>query len=72
MFHTALKFLELLVEKQCYNTHSFCIGAATSASLLNVSDAHIQLLGDWQSNAFQHYIKPPPSELARLENIGIA
>lgn len=68
MFRAALKSLlvELNVDKQCYNTHSFRIGAATSASLLNMSDTHIQLLGRWRSNAFVRYIKPPPSKVARF------
>jgi len=65
MFRAALKSLlgELKVNKQCYNTHSFCIGAAMCASLSNLSDTHIQLLGCWRSNAFKCYIKPPPSEV---------
>jgi len=68
MFRAALKSLlvKLKVDKDHYNTHSFWIGAATSASLLNVPDSHIQLLGRWRSNAFQRYIKPPPSELAKF------
>lgn len=68
MFRIAFKSLltELKLDKQCYNTHSFRIGAATSASLANMSDTHIQLLGRWRSNAFQRYIRPPPSEVAKL------
>jgi len=68
MFRTALKsFLaELKVDKRRQNTHSFRIGAATSASLSNVSDSYIQLLGRWHSNAFQRYIKPPPQEVAKF------
>ena len=43
MFRTAFKSLltELKLDKQCYDTHSFRIGAATSASLANMSDTHI-------------------------------
>ena len=34
-----------------YNTHSFRIGAATSAKAVGISDVHIQLLGRWRSSA---------------------
>ena len=65
MFHTALQHLleNLRLSKKHYNTHSFCIGAATTASLENIADSHIQTLGQWRSNAFQRYIRPPPTEL---------
>ena len=68
MFHAALQHImeALKLNKRDYNTHSFRIGAATSASLANISDTHIQMLGRWQSNAFQRYIRPPPAELAKL------
>ena len=68
MFCTAFKSLliELKLDKQCYNTHSFRIGVATSASLSNMSDTHIHLLGCWRSNTFQHYIRPPPSEVLKF------
>ena len=35
-----------------YNTHSFCIGVATTAKAAGISDMHIQLLGRWQSSAY--------------------
>ena len=40
-----------------YNTHSFRIGAATTAKAVGISDAHIQLLGCWKSSAYQGYIR---------------
>jgi len=49
-----------------YNTRSLRIGAATSAKMAGISDAHIQLLGHWRSSAFQGYIKTPTQVLARL------
>ena len=57
---------KLKLDNNCYNTHSFHIGAATSASLAQLPDAHVQMLGRWRSNAFQRYIRSPPEELARL------
>ena len=49
-----------------YNTHSFRIGAATSAKEVGISDAHIQLLGRWRSSTFQTYIRTPTTVLMRL------
>ena len=71
MFRTALKSLlvKFKVDKNYYNTHSFLIRAATSTSLLNVLDSHMQLLGCWWSNAFQQYIKPRASQV--LKDFGI-
>ncbi|XP_065915585.1 uncharacterized protein [Dysidea avara] len=68
MFRSALQSLmgKLKLNRHHYNTHSFRIGAATSASLANISDTHIQMLGRWKSNAFQRYIRPPPTEVAKL------
>ena len=49
-----------------YNTHSFRIGAATSASEAGIPDSTIMMLGRWQSNAYQRYIKTTPEKLAQL------
>ena len=49
-----------------YNTHSFCIGAATPAKEAGISDAHIQILGRWKSQAYLQYIRTPKSQLAKL------
>ena len=49
-----------------YNTHSFHIGAATTAVQANIPHTFIQMLGRWKSNAYQRYIKTPPQELARF------
>ena len=71
MFRARLKSLldNLKLDKRCYNTHSFRIGAATSASLAKMSDSHIQTLGRCRSNAFQRYIRPPPNEVAKMSKI---
>ena len=49
-----------------YNTHSFRIGAATSAELAGVLELDIKMLGRWRSNTFEHYIRIPREHLASL------
>lgn len=41
-----------------YGSHSFRIGAATSAAMCGLSDNEIQSLGRWKSSAFKIYIRP--------------
>ena len=43
-----------------FNSHSFRIGAATTTNGVGIPDSTIQLLGRWQSSAFQRYIQTPP------------
>ena len=52
-----------------YNTHSFRIGAATSAKAAGISDVYIQMLGRWQSDAFKTYVKTPPEDLAKFSKL---
>ena len=56
----------LQVDTTQYNTHSFRIGAATTAAQAHIPEAHIKMLGRWCSDAYQRYIKTPPQELAQL------
>ena len=60
---------ELHFKKENFNTHSFCIGAATSAKAANISDMHIQMLGRCKSNAYKLYIQTPPQEIANLSRV---
>ena len=46
--------------------HSFRSGAATTAVQLSIPDSQIKLLGRWKSNAFQQYVKPSLTHLAKL------
>ena len=67
-FSSALDSLlsKLKLDHKKYNTHSFRIGAATSATQAGIPDSQIKMLGRWQSDAYQRYIKTPPMELANL------
>ena len=67
-FASALKDTigKLNLDTHSYNTHSFRIGAATSAKQAGISDTHIKTLGRWQSDAYQRYIRTSPQELASL------
>ena len=46
-----------------YSSHSFRIGAATSAALAGVPDHLIKTLGRWSSDAYLRYIRTPPHVL---------
>ena len=43
---------QMCLPKAEFNTHSFCIGAATSAKAANISDVHIKMLGEWKSDVY--------------------
>ena len=49
------------IESKAYNTHSFRIGAATTANDKGISDVNITMLGRWKSNAYQQYVRTPNS-----------
>ena len=49
-----------------YSSHSFRIGAATSAALAGVPEHMIQTLGRWTSSAYLTYIRTPRSVLSEF------
>ena len=64
ILHSLLTTLQ--IETQKYNTHSFRVGAATTARQANIPDPLIQLMGRWKSSAYLTYIKTSPADLAKL------
>lgn len=54
---------QTLLVAQCnpsmYKSHSFRIGAASTAASQGVPEADIQAMGRWHSNAFKRYIRVP-------------
>lgn len=51
------------VTTNAYTTHSFRIGAATSAASRGISEDGIKEFGRWESKAFKSYIRIPTIEL---------
>ena len=50
---------EVGIDVSHYAGHSFCIGAATTAAVIGVSDGIIQMLGRWRSDLYTRYIRTP-------------
>ena len=55
ILRSALKFIGLSSDD--YNTHSFRIGAATTAAMLGKNDNEIKSMGRWKSDSFKRYIR---------------
>ena len=68
MFRTALKkaLKELNLNPSSFNTHSFRIGAATSAKQAGISDSYLKAMGRWRSDAYLKYIRVSPQDMAKL------
>lgn len=57
----ALSFCDLNLQN--YHTHSFRIGAASTAAAKGFTELQIQTMGRWNSNAFRKYIRIPTLQL---------
>ena len=52
-----------------YSSHSFRIGAATTAVATGLPATLIKILGRWKSNTYETYIQFPPSSLQTVPSI---
>ena len=57
------------VDPTLFNSHSFRIGAATTAAARGLEDSLIKTLGRWESSAYLRYVKIPRSELANYMKV---
>lgn len=55
------------ISPEPYSSHSFRIGAATTAAHRGLSQQHIQTLGRWTSDAFKSYIRLSQSHLKEAQ-----
>ena len=56
------------VDDKLYNTHSFRIGAATTAGSVRMEPHLIKTLGRWNSDCYIRYIRTPKAELRDAQN----
>lgn len=54
------------LDKNFYKSHSFRIGAATTAFQRGLSDEEIKIAGRWKSSVFQTYIRSPLTQFSPL------
>ena len=54
------------MEPLAYSGHSFRSGGGTDGALAGLADWEIKLAGRWTSDAYQRYIRAPPTMLAGL------
>ena len=57
------------MDSTSYSGHSFRSGAATTAASRGLDETTIKMLGRWQSNAYQVYIKTPRDQLAQVSKV---
>ena len=60
---------KLQLNESHFNTHSFRIGAATTAKEAGIDDTNIRMLGRWRSDTYWQYIRTPPEKLARFSRV---
>ena len=60
------------IDPNLYNSHSFRIGAATTAAARGIDSSLIQTLGRWESAAYLRYVRVPRSDLAAISQVLMA
>ena len=50
-------------DERKFTSHSFRIGAVTTAAQCGLEDSLIKTLGRWESSAYTRYIRTPPQTL---------
>ena len=68
--HTLLELCGL--QPNNYNTHSFRIGAATTAAAAGLSAWLIKILGRWRSDSYQRYIHLPQATILQVPTTMVA
>ena len=56
------------IDASKYSSHSFRIGAATTATAAGIPDHAIKMLGRWESAAYLLYIRTSPTQLASFSS----
>ena len=59
--HTKLVLSAIGIDPKGYTGHSYMVGGATSAAAAGLQDWEIKLMGSWNSDTYQQYIKAPRS-----------
>ena len=49
-----------------FGTHSFRIGLATEAAIVEIPDSAVRLLGRWDSDCFRIYMQTPQRKIAEF------
>ena len=66
---TRLHLALLGMDTKLYSGHSFRAGSATTAAMNGLPDWQIKLLGRWNSDAYQRYIRTSPTAIAQLSHV---
>ena len=65
---THLGLAQAGIDAEYYSGHSFRIGAATTAAQAGIEDVWINMLGNWESTAYQCYVRTPRDQLAAISS----
>ena len=57
------------IDNSAYASHNFKIGTATAAAAAGVPAHFIKMLGRWESNAYQVYLRTPRESLASVSQL---